>query len=116
MKESVLRSGACSSVRSTVMVLPVACLALGRLTIVGDVDLEAAQRLVPAEAFELDLAVALRRTRGDSGMAELVQVPVRRVLLPERVSLAVGQPRIAARGQIDTARRARFTRRDEQRP
>src|SRR2546422_699927 len=61
--------------RSAVTLLPGACLALGGLAVVGDIELEAAQRQVPTEALELDLAVAVGGTDADGCMAKLVQVP-----------------------------------------
>ena len=83
--------------------LPGAGLALRGLAIVGDVDLEAAQRQVATEALELDLAVAVGGAGADGCVAKLVQVPAWRVLLPERVALAIRQPSISLGGQVGAA-------------
>ena len=78
--------------RRAVVALPGAGFAFGCLTVVSDIDLEAAQGQVPTETFELDLAVAVGGSRADGRVAQLVQVPGWRVLLPERVGLAIRQP------------------------
>jgi hypothetical protein len=70
---------------------------------------------MPAEAFELDLVVAVGGARSDGRMAKLMQIPAGRVFLPERVGLAIRQPRMAVGGQIGAAGRASFTGGDEQR-
>ena len=84
--------------------LPFVGFALGRLAVVRDVHLQAAQRRVPAEALEFDLGVALGRAGGDRRVPQLVQVPPRRVLLPERVRLPIGEPRVALAGQVGAPR------------
>ena len=59
--------------RRAVVALPGAGFAFGCLTVVSDIDLEAAQGQVPTETFELDLAVAVGGSRADGRVAQLVQ-------------------------------------------
>ncbi len=87
---------------------------LGRLVVVRDVDLQAAQRVVPAEAIEFDLGVSFRRASGDGRVPQLVQILARCVPLPERVGLAIGEAGIALRCQVGVARIARLPRHDEE--
>ena len=61
---------------------PGARFALSGLAVVGDVDLEAAQRQVPTETLEFDLAVPMGSAGTDGRVAQLVQVPGWAVLLP----------------------------------
>jgi hypothetical protein len=52
-----------------VVALPGAGLALGGLAVMGDIDLQAAQRQVSTEALEFDLAVAVGGTGADGRVA-----------------------------------------------
>ena len=70
---------------------------------------------MPAEALEFDLVVAVGGARADGSMAKLVEVPAGRVLLPQRVGLAVREPRVAISGQIRAAWRTCLSRGEEQR-
>ena len=53
--------------------------------------------------------------RADGRVAQLVKIPARRVLLPQRVGLAVRQRRVAISGQIRAAWRTCLSRGDKQR-
>ena len=86
------------------MSLPLAGFVRGRLAVVCDVQLRAAQRGVSAESLEFDLGVALGGAGGDGRVAHLVQVSIGRVAAPEGVRLAIGGPRVALGPWIGSAR------------
>src|SRR5260370_39392065 len=60
---------------------------------------------MPTKALEIDFGVIVGRSHANRGMAQLVQIPARRILFPEGVSLAIREARIAIRRQVSTPRK-----------
>src|SRR5258708_33593378 len=60
---------------------------------------------MPTKALEIDFGVIVGRSHADRGMAQLVEIPAGRILLPECVSLTVREARIAIRRQVSTPRK-----------
>src|SRR5215469_18296867 len=69
-----------------------------------------------AEAFEIDLCILVGSTNADGRMTELVEIPVRRILLPEGIRLAIGEAGIAVGCQIRAPGKSGLTVRDKERP
>src|SRR6266487_560562 len=95
--------------------LPLTGFALGRLAVVGDVAFQAAQRGMPAEAFEVNFGVIMGSAQTDGGVAQLVEIPVGGIAFPERVGLAVRETSVAIGGEISTPRQTGFAMRHEER-
>src|SRR5438445_3447761 len=95
---------------------PFTRLAFGGLTVVGNVAFQAAQRGMAAKAFEVNFGVIMGCTQANGRVAQLVEIPVGGIAFPERVSLPVGEARIAVGGEISTPRQTGLSMRDEERP
>lgn len=67
------------------------------------------------KAFEIDFGVIMRGPHADGGMAKLVESPVRRIMLPERIHLAIGKTRIPIGREIGSLRKPGLAMRDKKR-
>ena len=57
-----------------------------------------------AKAFEVNFGVIMGSAQADGGVAQLAEIPVGGVALPEGVGLAVREARVAVGGEISTPR------------
>src|SRR6266487_5584155 len=87
---------------------PLACFPFGCLTVVGNIAFQAAQRGMPAKAFEVNFGIIMSSAQTDSRVAQLVEIPVGGIAFPERIGLPVGETCVAIGVQISTARQTRF--------
>ena len=95
---------------------PRARFTLGCFAVVGDIAFQAAQGRVPTKSLEIHFGVVMRRPDTDGRVAELVKIPLRSILFPQRVGLVIRETCVAVRGQVSAPRETGFARRDEKRP
>ncbi len=82
--------------------------AFGGLTVVGDIAFQAAQRGKSTKAFEVDFSVVTGSTNADHRVAQLVEILVGCVALPERVGLSIRETCVAVASEIGSPRQAGF--------
>src|SRR6266571_4329582 len=68
------------------------------------------------KTLEINFCVIMGCPHADGGVAQLVEIPARRILLPECVRLAVGKTRIAIRREIGAPGKTGLALGHEQRP
>src|SRR5258708_17918837 len=69
-----------------------------------------------AKALQVHFGIVMRSSDADCGMAELVQIPVWCVLLPQGICLTVGEAGITAGREIRSPGEPRPTMRYKERP
>lgn len=71
---------------------------------------------MPAKTLEINSGVIMGSMQAYGGAAQLVQIPVGGIALPERVGLPIREAGVAIGVQISTARESCFAVRHEERP
>src|SRR5689334_18458733 len=71
---------------------------------------------MPTKALEIDLRILMSSPHADGGMAELVEIPARCILLPEGIRLTVGKAGITIGREIGPPGEPSLAVGDKQRP